>query len=84
MKGEQKNETLDYFSVGVIAYEMVIGVTPYTGDSPQEVFENILEGKVEWPEIGNGDGEITQECKSLLEGLLEPDPKLRLGANGLA
>lgn len=35
---------------------MVIGVTPYTGDSPQEVFENILEGKIEWPEIGNGEG----------------------------
>lgn len=59
MKGEPKNETLDSFSVGVIAYEMVIGVTPYTDDSPQEVFENILEGKVEWPEIGKGDGEIT-------------------------
>jgi serine/threonine protein kinase len=37
---------IDYFSVGVIAYEMVIGVTPFTSNSPQEVFDNILNGEI--------------------------------------
>jgi hypothetical protein len=32
---------------------MVIGVTPFTSNSPQEVFENILKGNIDWPEIGN-------------------------------
>jgi len=35
LRGEPTNELIDYFSVGAIAYEMVIGVTPFTGNSPQ-------------------------------------------------
>jgi hypothetical protein len=60
--------------VGIIAYEMVIGVTPFTGTSPQEVFENILKGDIEWPEVGYEEGQISPECKNLIEGLLNPNP----------
>ncbi len=52
LRGEPTNEMIDYFSVGVIAYEMVIGVTPFTAYSPQEVFDSILKGEIEWPEVG--------------------------------
>jgi len=40
---------IDWFSVGVIAYEMLIGAKPFTANSPEEVFENILKGDIEWP-----------------------------------
>jgi len=44
LKGEQVNEVIDWFSIGVIAYQMMIGVTPFTDFSEQAVFQNILEG----------------------------------------
>jgi serine/threonine protein kinase len=44
LRGETATPIIDYFSLGVIAYEITIGVTPFTGNSPQEVFENILKG----------------------------------------
>lgn len=66
LRGENATQMIDYFSVGVMAYEMVIGVTPFTGNSPQEVFENILAGEIEWPEVGSDEGQITQQCKDLL------------------
>lgn len=33
---------VDYWAVGVILYELTVGFAPFNGDSPQEVFENIL------------------------------------------
>jgi serine/threonine-protein kinase RIM15 len=59
LRGEVATTMIDYFSLGVIAYEMVIGVTPFTDNSPQAVFENILAGQIEWPEVGTGEGEIS-------------------------
>jgi serine/threonine protein kinase len=34
--------------------------------------------------VGTDEGEISKDCKDLLEGLLHPDPAKRLGANGIA
>ncbi len=50
----------------------------------QEVFQNILEGKIEWPEIGEEDGMISQEAKEFICQLLEPVPEKRLGFNDVA
>ena len=38
-----------------------------------------MAGEVEWPDE---DG-MSAECRSLIEGFFHPDPKKRLGANGL-
>ena len=35
---------MDYWSLGVILYEFLVGVTPFYGDSVSEVFEMILTG----------------------------------------
>ena len=75
---------IDWFSLGVIAYEMVIGVTPFTDNSPQEVFENILKGDVEWPDDDGEEGGISSACRDLIQRLIDPDPKKRLGASGLS
>lgn len=50
----------DIWALGIIAYEVMIGVTPFTAMEVQEVFQNILSGEVEWPEIGNDEGMISQ------------------------
>lgn len=31
---------------------MIIGVTPFTDMTVQAVFDNILKGEIDWPEIG--------------------------------
>jgi hypothetical protein len=40
---------MDWFSLGVIAYQMVVGTTPFADDSVQAVFDNILEASIDWP-----------------------------------
>jgi serine/threonine protein kinase len=44
----------DWWSLGVIIYEVLVGIRPFGGQTVQEVFENILAHTIEWPEIGYG------------------------------
>jgi serine/threonine protein kinase len=42
LSGEEYDFMVDWWSMGVIAFELVGGVPPFFGDSPAEVFENIM------------------------------------------
>lgn len=44
----------------------------------QEIFDNILNRRIEWP-----DSRMSDECRDLIDRLLQTDPELRLGHNGL-
>lgn len=44
---------------------------------PQEIFDNILNRCIEWPESG-----MSEACRDLIDRLLQTDPELRLGHCG--
>jgi hypothetical protein len=33
-------------------YEFLVGIPPFNDDSIQKIFNNIIEGNIEWPEVG--------------------------------
>ena len=77
-----KNLTIDWRSLGVMTYEMLIGARPFCGESIEEVVDNIVNHRLEWPEVGYEEGMISPEAKDLIEQLLNVDFANRLGANG--
>lgn len=37
---------VDWWALGIILYEFVYGAPPFNADSPQKIFENILDQQV--------------------------------------
>lgn len=74
-------ETADWWSVGVILFELLTGIPPFNAEHPQTIFDNILNCKIPWPGVPE---EMSYEAMDLIDKLLTEDPNQRLGAKGAA
>ncbi|KAE9555227.1 hypothetical protein FO519_001577 [Halicephalobus sp. NKZ332] len=70
---------VDWWALGVIIYEFLIGIVPFVGDTPEQLFSNIINDEVEYPE---GDEALDQDAETLIKQLLEKNPLDRLGTAG--
>ncbi|KAL9271600.1 putative serine/threonine protein kinase IRE4 [Drosera capensis] len=77
--GSDHGYAADWWSVGVILFELITGVPPFTAETPEIIFHNILYKKVLWPSIPS---QMSLEAQDLINRFLEHDPCERLGAKG--
>ncbi|GAB2224875.1 hypothetical protein Droror1_Dr00005653 [Drosera rotundifolia] len=77
--GSDHGYAADWWSVGVILFELITGVSPFTAETPEIIFHNILYKKVLWPSIPS---QMSLEAQDLINRFLEHDPCERLGAKG--
>uniref|UniRef100_A0A7N0RDC6 non-specific serine/threonine protein kinase n=1 Tax=Kalanchoe fedtschenkoi TaxID=63787 RepID=A0A7N0RDC6_KALFE len=73
--------TADWWSVGVIMFELLVGIPPFNAEHPQQIFDNIMNRDIPWPNVPE---ELSYEAKDLIEKLLTGNPVQRLGATGAA
>ncbi|XP_065605592.1 protein kinase C delta type isoform X2 [Cyrtonyx montezumae] len=76
LQGLKYTFSVDWWSFGVLLYEMLIGQSPFHGDDEDELFESIRVDTPHYPRW------ITKESKDILEKLFERDPTRRLGVTG--
>ena len=69
------NRACDFWSLGVLMYEFLMGVTPFNAGSEEKIFEKILHSE-KWLWFPN---DVPQSAIDLTLALLEPNPSLRLG-----
>lgn len=62
--------------MGALLYELLFGLPPFYSRDPNEIYESVLSEDLTFPE----EVPITNECRSLLKGLLCKDSKQRLGS----
>ncbi|KAI7869318.1 kinase-like domain-containing protein [Spinellus fusiger] len=69
---------VDLWSVGVIAFTLLSGYTPFWGEDQTSLFESIMSGKYEYDD--EYWKEISDNAKSFIDGVLEFSPEKRLTA----
>ncbi|KAF9620298.1 hypothetical protein IFM89_011033 [Coptis chinensis] len=77
--GTDHGYAADWWSVGIILFEFISGIPPFSAESPEIIFENILNKKLPWPSVPN---DMSYEAQDLINRFLILDPNQRLGANG--
>ncbi|XP_012277351.1 microtubule-associated serine/threonine-protein kinase 3 isoform X2 [Orussus abietinus] len=71
---------VDWWSMGIILYEFLIGCVPFFGDTPEELFSHTVNDDIEWPD--DDDWPVQPEAKDIITALLQQSPRDRLGTGG--
>ena len=69
------SKLVDFWSLGVLLFEMCCGWSPFYAEDTQQMYRNICFGKIKFPR-----GAISDDGKQFVKGLLNRNPKHRLGA----
>ncbi|KAJ7086659.1 kinase-like domain-containing protein [Mycena epipterygia] len=69
------SKIVDFWSLGVLLFEMCCGWSPFYAEDTQQMYKNICFGKIRFPK-----GAINEDGKQFVKGLLNRNPKHRLGA----
>ncbi|RMZ88741.1 hypothetical protein DV736_g4035, partial [Chaetothyriales sp. CBS 134916] len=79
IKGNGHTSAVDWWTLGILIYEMLFGTTPFKGKNRNATFANILRDEVPFPDPSTSTS-VTNLCKSLVRKLLIKDEVKRLGS----
>lgn len=79
INGLGQDEMSDWWSLGCIMFEFLFGYPPFNAATPDEVFDNILHRRINWPD--EIEELATPESIDLVNKLMTMNPRERLGAN---
>ncbi|KAF2667333.1 putative serine/threonine-protein kinase nrc-2 [Microthyrium microscopicum] len=79
IKGCGHTSAVDWWTLGILIYEMLYGTTPFKGKNRNATFANILRDEVPFPE-GAGYPQVSNLCKQIIKKLLTKDELRRIGS----
>ncbi|CAJ0609834.1 unnamed protein product [Cylicocyclus nassatus] len=65
---------IDWWGLGVLIFEMLVGEPPFSGDDEEEIFDSIVNDEVRYPRF------LSIESISIMRRLMRKNPEKRLGA----
>lgn len=73
LKGQGHGKAVDWWSLGILLYEMIVGLPPFYSENINEMYELILKAPLKFP------SSVPADAQSLLKGLLDREEYKRLG-----
>ncbi|XP_056287784.1 microtubule-associated serine/threonine-protein kinase 4 isoform X3 [Pseudoliparis swirei] len=70
---------VDWWAMGIILYEFLVGCVPFFGDTPEELFGQVISDEINWPD---GEEAPPPDSQELIALLLRQNPLERMGAGG--
>ena len=64
---------VDWWTMGILLYEMLVGIDPFSDDDPMQIYQKIIKGKINFPK------DFDKNAKSLIKHLLTADTTKRYG-----
>lgn len=74
LKKQSHYKSLDWYLLGLMLYEILVGHPPYYSANKDEMFRNIQSGPLKIP------ANMSNEARDLILNLMNRNPKKRLGA----
>jgi|TARA_B110000285_G_C14958502_1_gene530431 serine/threonine protein kinase len=74
--------SVDWWAVGILIYEMLIGVTPFYNRERKLLLLKIKQSKVVFPDKNKYKIDYSEDFVDVVMRLLDKDKKTRLGSNG--
>ena len=75
LKKQGHGKSVDWYLLGVLLYEMIVGITPYFSNNKEQIFYNIENEVLKIPHF------VSKEAANLLRKLLERNPLKRIGSS---
>ncbi|KAK5608129.1 hypothetical protein CRENBAI_003840 [Crenichthys baileyi] len=73
IKNQGHDFAVDFWSLGILIFELLVGSPPFSSSEPQKIYSKILDGELKFPSY------LSEAAKSIISKLCRPRPGQRLG-----
>lgn len=79
IEGSGHDKTLDWWALGILIYEMIIGIPPFYNPNKDKMYSLIKQAHIRWPEKSKHGIEVSANARDLITKMLRKDRRTRLG-----
>lgn len=80
--GNGHDYTVDWWALGILIYEMIVGIPPFFNRNKHKMYNLIKSGTINFPDKIKHKIDVSPVARDIICKLLHKDKLKRLGANG--